>query len=316
MQLFKHHKLSNAAQSVLLVASMAVLLGLIGWSLLGAEGVFLALFVCGLVALIGPSWSPRFLLSLYRARPISAQQAPGLLQTVAELSHRAGLERPPRLYYIPSPILNAFAVGRQGDAALALTDGLIRRLPSRELTAVLAHEISHVRHNDMWIMNLADVLSRMTMALSQIGLFLLFIFFPLVLFGIIDVSLLGILLLIFAPMLTALLQLALSRTREFNADLGAARLTGDPSSMASALQKLERQQGGWLEQIFFPGRYLPYPSWLRTHPPTEERIRRLMELREHEAPPLAAELDRWVDESCRPPFSLRRTQWPWYGLWY
>ena len=311
-QQFNQHKLSNTVQSVLLIGAMAFLLGLLGWLLAGASGVVMALIVCVLVVTFGPSWSPRLILSLYRAQPISAQQAPGLLRIVAELSQRAGLQRPPRLYYIPSQVMNAFAVGSQDDAAIGLTDGLIRRLQPRELAAVLAHEISHVRYNDMWVMNLADVLSRMTIALSQAGLFLLFISVPLILFGLVDISLLALLLLIFAPTLAALLQLALSRTREFDADLGAAELTGDPRGLAAALQKLERYQGGWLEQIFLPGRRLPDPAWLRTHPPTEERIARLMELSGQEIPPLYATTPDWDIW----PRAVRRPHWHWHGLWY
>ncbi|RMG33662.1 MAG: peptidase M48, partial [Gammaproteobacteria bacterium] len=87
------------------------------------------------------------------------------------------------------------------------------------------------------------------------------------------------LLLIFAPTLSALAQLALSRTREFDADLNAARLTGDPDGLASALAKIEQLQGNWMERIFLPGRRVPEPSLLRTHPETSERIRRLMELK-------------------------------------
>lgn len=274
----RRHRLGNALQSVLLVAAMAGLLGLLGWVVAETQGLIVAIVACLLVALLGPRISPRLVLRMYRAGVIRAQQAPRLYAILQELSRRAGLSRMPQLYYIPSPMLNAFAVGDRDNAAIAMTDGLLRNLDERELTGVLAHELSHVRHNDMWVMNLADIIGRMTVALSQFGLFMLFFGLPLVLLGAIDISLPMVLLLIFAPTLTALLQLALSRTREYDADLGAVELTGDLPGMIAALRKLERRQGGWMERIFMPGRRQPEPALLRTHPQTEERIARLREL--------------------------------------
>jgi len=314
-QQLNQHKWHNTLQSLFLIAGMALLLSAVGWFFAGPAGVWLALGVCALILAFGPQLSPRLVLGMYRARPLDRSAAPELYALVAELSRRADLERMPRLYYIPSQMMNAFAVGTRDDAVIGLTDGLLRRLQLRELAAVLAHEISHVRHNDMWVMNLADVLSRMTIALSQAGLLLLLFTFPLLLFGLLDISFTALLLLIFAPTLTTLLQLALSRSREFDADLGAVRLTGDPAAMASALAKLERYQGGWLEQIFMPGRRLPEPAWLRTHPPTAERIERLQSLSPRPVSPLSATArndgwsGRWVVPSNRP-------RWHWHGLWY
>jgi heat shock protein HtpX len=126
-------------------------------------------------------------------------------------------------------------------------------------------------------MTLADLVSRITHALSLVGQLLVLINLPLFLLNEATLSWLAILLLIFAPTLSALLQLALSRTREFDADLSAVDLTGDPQGLASALIKLE-QQGGFLERLLMPGRHDPEPSLLRTHPRTEERIQRLLSL--------------------------------------
>ena len=145
----------------------------------------------------------------------------------------------------------------------------------RELAGVLAHEISHIRNNDLWLMSLADLTGRLTRTMTLLGLILLFVGLPLWLSGAASLPWLLISLLVFAPQLTVLLQLALSRAREFEADLDAAGLTGDPAGLASALARLERCQRGIWERILMPGYRLPEPSLLRSHPPTEQRIARL-----------------------------------------
>lgn len=310
----RQHHLSNTLQSVLLIAAMAGLLGLLGWIVAAAEGLAVAVIVSVLVALLGPRVSPWLVLRMYRAQPIHPRQAPDLYGALHELARRAQLSRPPTLYYIPTSMLNAFAVGSRDQAAIALTDGLLRHLDGRELVGVLAHELSHVRHNDMWVMNLADVISRMTMALSQIGLLLLLFGLPLLLLGIIRISLPALLLLIFAPTLVALLQLALSRTREYEADRGAVELTGDPQGLASALQKLEHYQGGWLERILMPGRREPDPALLRTHPPTTDRIRRLRELAPPRPTPRRPSLQ--IPTYTPPTRIATRPRWHLNGLWY
>jgi heat shock protein HtpX len=217
-------------------------------------------------------------LKLYRARPIRPGEAPQLEAIVRELARRAALPRTPDLYYIPSRIMNAFTLGTRRDAALVMTDGIIRQLSPRELTGVLAHEISHAAHNDIAILGFADLLNRITAAFSLFGQFLVLINLPLVLFGDYSFNWLPILLLVASPTIATLLQLALSRTREFEADLGAARLTGDPLGLASALARLEYSSGSWLTRVLFPGRKETQPSLIRTHPHTEERVARLREL--------------------------------------
>jgi heat shock protein HtpX len=184
----------------------------------------------------------------------------------------------PRLYYVPSSMLNAFAVGRPDDAAIALTDGLLRTLSLRELSGVVAHEISHIRNNDLWIMGLADTVGRLTRLMTLFGVALLIVSLPLWASGAAGLPWLLVLLLLLAPQVTMLLQLALSRAREFDADLDAAGLTGDPAGLASALLELERHQQGLWEQILLPDRRQPQPSVLRSHPPTEQRVARLKSL--------------------------------------
>lgn len=273
------HAWQNRLQSLFLLVVMACFLALLGWLLWGRDGVVI-LVSTGLAAvLLNASISPRMVMLLYGASPVRPDQAPALWKALALLSERAELPVTPQLYYVPSQMLNAFAVGSRKHSAIAVTDGLVRQLDLRELVGVVAHEVSHVRNNDLWVMGLADMFSRTTSMLSLIGQFLLLLNLPLILLSQVVVNWFAILLLIFAPNLSALAQLALARTREFNADLNAARLTGDPDGLASALVKIERAQGGWLERIFMPNRRVPVPSLLRTHPETRERVRRLMQLK-------------------------------------
>jgi heat shock protein HtpX len=218
------------------------------------------------------------ILRMYSASELQAAQLPAVFEVVERLAARAGLARRPRLYYIRSPILNAFAVGQREDAAIALTDGLLRTLSLRELAGVLAHEISHARNNDLWLMSLADIVGRLTRVMSLLGLVLLILGLPVWLSGRQAVPLLLVLLLVLAPQITLLLQLVLSRAREYEADLDAAGLTGDPAGLASALLKLERYQRGIWERILLPGYRSPEPSILRTHPPTHGRVARLKAL--------------------------------------
>ncbi|MBR9883667.1 MAG: M48 family metalloprotease, partial [Oceanospirillales bacterium] len=242
-------------------------------------------------------------------------QLPALDQVLEWLCERAGLETAPRLYLIPSRVMNAFSVGTRGRSAIALSDAMIRRLSLRELVGVLAHEVSHIRHNDLWVMGLADLFSRLTSLLSFVGQALLVLNLPLLLLGLVTINWWLILLLVIAPVVSALAQLALSRTREYAADLNAARLTGDPEGLAHALDVIEQAQGGWLEHILMPGRRVPEPSLLRTHPQTHERVERLnalkQELDEDGALPLDALLHRFDHPEVR--HTPRRRFW---GTWW
>lgn len=276
---WRKHRWLNYIQSLALLVVMGGFLTLLGWLLWGLPGVLMLLAVGLTGIMFNPSTSPSWVMRLYGAEPLSPNHAPGLWQVLRLLSQRAGLRRVPTPYFIPSRVLNAFAVGAPHSSAIALTDGLIRQLNTRELFGVLAHEMSHILSNDLWVMGLADLFSRATSMLSLLGQFLLILNLPLVLYGTATISWWAILLLIFAPNLSALAQLALSRTREYNADLNAVRLTGDPQGLMSALAKLEELQGGWMERILLPGRRVPDPSLLRTHPSTENRISRLLALK-------------------------------------
>jgi heat shock protein HtpX len=280
----RRHKLRNVAHSLVLLGGIVGLLALCGWVLFGPDGLVGMALGAAIALALSPKISPGMVLRLYRAREIEPRHLPEVLRVLAALAERAGLERVPRLYYVPSTMLNAFAVGERDDAVIEVTDGMLRTLDLRELSGVLAHEISHIRNRDLWLMGIADLAGRLTRLMTLFGLALLFVGLPLWLGGAVSVPWLLIPLLVFAPQITTLLQLALSRAREFDADLDAAGLTGDPGALASALAKLERYQRGAWEQILLPGRRLPEPSVLRTHPPTAERIARLEAL--SGAPPL------------------------------
>ncbi|HVN72229.1 MAG TPA: zinc metalloprotease HtpX [Desulfomonilia bacterium] len=273
----KHHLL---LQTVVILAGMGCLFGLIGWMIFGAIGLAWALLVALLLFMSTPRVSPWMVLRMYRARKLTSDEAPGLFDIVAELSRRAGISTLPLLYYVPSPIMNAFSVGSAKGSAIALSDGLIRYLSPREITGVLAHEITHIRNNDLKLHALADFMTRITSTLSFLGQVLIIIYLPAAFFSKTEIPLIPILLLIFAPAVSMLLQLALSRTREFDADAGAAELTGDPMGLASALRKMDRYEQSIWDLVYLPGRKQPHPSLLRTHPHTPERLERLSAMAE------------------------------------
>lgn len=315
-QLRRRRRRRNILQSLLLLGGMVALLAACGWIIAGLEGL-LVVGVFALLALWGSSrLSPRLVLQLFRAQPLPPGELNALHRLVALLSERAGLARTPRLYYVSSPTMNAFSVGRPDEAAVAVTTGLLRAMDLRELAGVLAHEVSHIVHNDMWVMGLADVVTRLTRSMSFLGLLLLALNLPLVMTGAAVVPWLLVLLMVFAPAIGTLLQLALSRTREFDADLEAATLTGDPAGLASALQKMERYQSRFWEDILLPGRRVPDPSILRSHPHTAERVRRLLELRgKPRFEPLTL-FDEPAQHHAFIPESPRRPRWRRWGTWY
>lgn len=274
----RRHKRRNLQHSALLLGGMLAIAGLSGWLLFGPDGMVGLLLGMVVALMIAPRVSPTMVLRMHRARRLGPAEAPELVRMIKVLAARAGLERPPALFYVPSRLPNAFAVGNPDDAVIAVTDGLLRTLAPRELLGVLAHETSHVRNNDLWLMSLADMIGRMTRLMSVFGIVLIVIGLPMWLAAGTGPPILLIPLLLFAPQITLLLQLAFSRAREFEADLDAVGLTGDPDGLASALVRLERSGRGLLERIFMPDWRLPEPSLLRTHPPTRERVERLRAL--------------------------------------
>jgi heat shock protein HtpX len=168
------------------------------------------------------------------------------------------------------------------------------------------------------VMGLADLFSRLTSVLSLFGQLLLLVNLPLLLMSQVTINWFAILILIFAPHLSALAQLGLSRTREYDADLNASRLTGDPEGLARALTAIDRLQGDWLERVLLPGRRLPEPSLLRTHPPTQQRVARLLALqRSVNARHLPLRIDRPSGVDVLSDDGIRRApRWHISGLWH
>ena len=313
------HRRRNLKHSLLLVLGMTAIVmvsAALIWSWAGA--IASGLFVVAL-ALIGPRVPPETIMRLYNGIPVDARHGAQLHHLVEVLADRADLARHPRLYVIPSSTLNAFATGSPGNAAIGITEGLLRRLEMREIAGVLAHEMSHIRNNDLRVMAMADALTRFTQFLAYLGLFLALLNIPAALLDLQTISWTAVLLLYLAPTLTSLLQMGLSRTREYDADLEAAGLTGDPAGLASALAAVERYQGRFWEDLMLPvpARRIPFPSLLRSHPDTRSRIDRLKEL---ENRPRAARPIAYGEE---PMFSLvglgpagMMPRHRLFGLWY
>lgn len=316
--LFGHrpHQWSNRLQSGLLILLLLGISSLSGSLLLGEMGFWLALIGALLALILEPIAAWQLTLRLYQASPIPPQTAPVLWRINAILAERAGLPAAPVLYYIPSPMINAFAVGRSKHAAIALTDGLLRHLTQRELAGVLGHEIAHIAHGDLRVMGLADYISRLTQLFSAAAQLMLLLSLPLLFvegYGI-RIDVFSIFLLLFSPHIAILAQLGLSRIREFDADEKSAQLTGDPMGLALALARIEQNSRSWLE-ILLPGWGNRQPSWLRSHPATEERIKRLQELAASQRlwqSPLADDLP--IGFLARP--IDRSPRWRIGGFWY
>lgn len=258
-----------------------------------AMGGNTGLIVAGALALVmnlGGYWySDKIVLASYRARELGVSEAPGLHQMVEELAKAAGIPKP-RIYLVPESAPNAFATGRNPEhAVVAVTDGLLRLMSPEELRGVVAHEMGHILNRDILVQSLAGVLAGVVMFAAnmlQWG----------AIFGMGRSSdnensgggVAGSLLIaLLAPIAASLIQFAISRSREFLADATAARLTGAPEGLASALLKLTEyakrapmQNGGpATSHLFIVNPFAGGIAGLfSTHPPVEERVRRLREL--------------------------------------
>ncbi|MGD9614857.1 MAG: zinc metalloprotease HtpX [Alphaproteobacteria bacterium] len=267
----------NRVHSTIILFGLMALAACMGFVLAGIEGVIVGILIAGAGLLVGSVSGTAMFRRIYGAIALDMRNAPDLVLLLGELARRAGLARAPTLHLLPSRLPQAMSAGEREEPAVAVTLGLLQVLPPRELAAVLAHEVAHVRHGDAFVMRLAAAAGTLTQTMSTIGIFLLIVFLPvLVMTGEAFVSPLAIVLLIFSPVVGDLLQLALSRRREFLADAGAVELTGDPVALAAALQRLERLRGDDWER--FPSRGRGRPHWFRTHPSTKERIDRLLRL--------------------------------------
>ncbi|WP_303720849.1 zinc metalloprotease HtpX [Malonomonas rubra] len=272
------HNWQNRLQTVLLLSLLGGYLYLVGWSIWGSAVAVWILVLVAVLFLLAPAQSPHLIMKLTGARPLNRLQNRELYRLNDDLARAAQLEHSPNLYLLPTRQPNAFAAGSQEEPLIAVSDGLLRLLNRREMAGVLAHEISHLRQDNLRVMRLADLAARLTGSLSLFGQILLLLNLPLVLFSEQSFNWLLVLILILAPQASSLAKLGLFRAWEYSADLGAASLTGDPRGLASALHKIERNTGGFMQR--FLGSYRVLPNWLRTHPPTADRVRRLLELTE------------------------------------
>jgi heat shock protein HtpX len=274
----------NTFKTVILMTTMMVLLIIVG-SLLGGERGMVIAFVISLALNFGSYWfSDKLVLRMYRATEISEADQPRYYSTVANLASAAGLPMP-KVYILPGDGMNAFATGRDPQhAAVAVTDGLLRALQADELEGVIAHELSHIKHRDILTGTVAATLvGTITFVARMAGWAAMF--------GGGDRDrrnsngMADLALLILAPIAAILVQMAISRSREFAADAGAAQITGRPLSLANALRRLEQAAERQTPVAASPATahmFIVNPlrgsgvmKLFSTHPPTEERIERL-----------------------------------------
>ncbi|MGL5192299.1 MAG: M48 family metalloprotease [Chroococcales cyanobacterium] len=274
----------NHFKTVTLLGLLSGLLIAVSYAIGGTTGAFFGVVLAAITNFGSWYYSDRIALTAYGAKPVSPAQAPELAMMVQTLSDRAGLPMP-ALYIVPSQSANAFATGRDPDhAAVAVTQGLISLLPADELEAVIAHELSHIQNRDTLTQAVAATIAGGISFLAQMA----FWFIPI---GRGDNGrnpLVGLLMLIVAPVAATVIQLGISRTREFAADAGAAQLTGNPRALARALQRLDQNA----RQLPINGNPAFEPLLIMngfsgqkftsklfsTHPATEARIERLLQL--------------------------------------
>jgi heat shock protein HtpX len=307
----------NIAHSLMILMGLGIAAGLSAYLLAGVAGILTVALVLVAIALAAPRVPAETLMRLYSARLVPADDSQ-LSSLVDVLAWRAGLAHRPDLYLIPSMTLHAFAAGTPARPAIAISEGLVRQLSLRELAGVIAHETSHIRNGDLWIMSLADLAARVLHGLAALALVLVAYNGIAYALGWEKISWTAIAILYLTPAALNLLQLALSRSREYEADRLAAALTGDPMGLASALRRVETYTGHFWEDLKppVPARRVPQPSLLRTHPPADQRVARLLDLaRLPVSEPLVITERPMVSLVGMGPASMQ-PRYRWLGLWY
>ena len=277
----------NMMKTTVLLAALTGLMVLVGDRVGGQQGMVLALAFAGVMNFVSFFFSDKIVLAMYRAKPVTQAEAPELYAIVERLAQKAGIPMP-RLYVLPDPALNAFATGRSPrHAAVAATQGILQALNREELEGVLAHELSHVLNRDTLISTVAATLAGAITMLARMAYFIPMGSSrdddrqgsnPLVL----------LLTLILAPIAAMLIQLAVSRSREYGADASGARLVGYPNGLIGALRKLQSAQARIPLQgatqatahlfIVNPFSARGLMNLISTHPPLEDRIARLQQM--------------------------------------
>ena len=276
----------NWLKTSLLMAAIVALFGAIGSYLGGATGMMMALLFGGVMNVFAYWFSDKMVLSMYNAQEVDEASAPQFYAMVRDLADRAGLPMP-RVYLIDEAQPNAFATGRNPEhAAVAATTGILQMLSAREIRGVMAHELAHVRHRDIL---LSTISATMAGAISSLANFAMF-------FGGRDSEgrpanpIASILVAILAPLAATLIQMAISRAREFEADRGGAEICGDPDALADALTKIDAYARGIpmataeahpataQMMIMNPLSGGGIAGLFSTHPATEERVGRLREM--------------------------------------
>jgi heat shock protein HtpX len=279
--------MGNGVKTALLLGALSGLLLLIGDLMGGQQGLVLAFAFAALMNLGSYWFSDKIVLRMYRAQEVDASHP--LYQVTERLARQANLPMP-KVYVIPDPSPNAFATGRNPEhAAVAATDGIMRALSQPELEGVIAHELAHVKHRDILISSIAATIAAAVMMLARMAMYA-------GMFGGYGgqgdgrdrgnnpIALLAMMIL--APIAAMLIQMAISRSREFAADAGAARITGNPYALADALKKIDAiarraplDANPATAHMFiikpFSGRGLM--SLFSTHPPTEARVQALLQ---------------------------------------
>jgi len=273
-------------QAFLLVGSLILLMLFCGRLYAGTSGAVIATVLGAITLMLVRRVSPHFVLLMSGARSIDPEDMPALFGIVATLCGRAGIAQVPSLYFLPSGVPTAFTTGIGDHSVIVVSSGLLRLLMTRELSSVLAHEITHIAKHDVELMQLAGIVGQMTRVLAQVAIVLAAATWLLDLFGAgegVDGLSLG--LLVAAPIAANLILGALSRQREYQADLEAVALTGDPAGLARAIELIEMAQQQIASRAFPGAVRIRLPRLLSLHPDPKDRIRRLRQLAAQEGPP-------------------------------